>query len=788
MLLAGLAPSGDLPATEYVDAAAAAYGTVVEAGAEQAVNGLASGTIVSSGGAQSTGDGLAINTMVVSGAVIVDQGTLAYNEQRGTVSSFDGMLSGDGLLIQSGPGTLVLAGSTADFDGTAQLAGGSFVLASGSLGASATIEFLLSGQATLEIDGAAAPANLIRGFQAGDVIDLAGLAYAGNEAASVEGRTVTVTEGGTAETLNITGPLAGTLLVGSDGHGGTELTTSLLLPAVSSGQAVTAMAGQTLDAETVLSGGTVVLASGAHALDARIAGTEILSAGSDSFAVVSSGGTMIVSSGGSTYGAVIRGREQVLSGGSASGGVVSEGRFAGAGGGLSVYGGIASGTDVAFGGGLIVSSATIQSENGTSVGAILGSAVDTTVGFGGAIEIYAGGVGIGTVLLGPGGGAFPGPATEYVFAGGKAIGTTVSSGTADDVYGVAVNAAVAVGGQVFDSGTLSYSEATGTAMTFAGVLTGGGNLVQSGPGSLTLTGDLAGYTGTISISGGTLEVATPLLGATSIAFQAAASGRLQIDAQSAPAVMISGFAIGDVIDLHALAYDGFAAPAVNGSVVTVIEGGLSESLVIAGASLRTFRLSDDGSGGTNLQVACYCEGTLILTDRGECPVETLAIGDTVVTAAGQHRPVRWIGRRSYVGRFLIANPTVQPIRFRAGSLGDNLPRRDLLVSPEHAMFLDGLLVPAGCLVNGRSIAQERGLDRVDYFHVELDTHDVLLAEGAPSESFVDDDSRAMFANADEFAPQYDDPRFPATFCARRVDQGVELEAIRQRLAVFRRAA
>jgi autotransporter-associated beta strand protein len=195
-------------------------------------------------------------------------------------------------------------------------------------------------------------------------------------------------------------------------------------------------------------------------------------------------------------------------------------------------------------------------------------------------------------------------------------------------------------------------------MTFAGVLTGGGNLVQSGPGSLTLTGDLAGYTGTISISGGTLEVATPLLGATSIAFQAAASGRLQIDAQSAPAVMISGFAIGDVIDLHALAYDGFAAPAVNGSVVTVIEGGLSESLVIAGASLRTFRLSDDGSGGTNLQVACYCEGTLILTDRGECPVETLAIGDTVVTAAGQHRPVRWIGRRSYVGRFLIANPTV----------------------------------------------------------------------------------------------------------------------------------
>ena len=532
MLLAGLAPFGDLPATEYVDDAAAAYGTVVEAGAEQAVDGLASGTIVLSGGTQSTGDGLAIDTMVVSGAIIVDHGALAYTEQLGAVSSFDGTLSAAGLLIQSGPGTLVLAGSTADFDGTAQLAGGIFALASGSLGVSATIEFLLSGQATLEIEGAAAPANLIRGFQAGDAIDLTGLAYAGNEAASVEGRTVTVTEGGTAETLNITGPLAGILLAGPDGHGGTELTTSLLLPAVSSGQAVTAMTGQTLDGETVLSGGTVVLADGAYALDARIAGTEILSASSDSFAVVSSGGTMIVSSGGSTLGAVIRGREQVLPGGSASGSVVSEGRFAGAGGGLSVYGGTASGTDVAFGGGLIVSSATIQGKNGTSVGAVLGSAVDTTVAFGGAIEIYGGGVGIGTVLLGPGGTAFPGPATEYVFAGGEAIGTTVSSGTVDNVYGAAVNAAVAVGGRVSDSGTLSYSEATGTAMTFAGFLTGGGNLVQSGPGSLTLTGDLAGYTGTISISGGTLEVATPLLGATSIAFQAAASGRLQIDAQA----------------------------------------------------------------------------------------------------------------------------------------------------------------------------------------------------------------------------------------------------------------
>ena len=78
--------------------------------------------------------------------------------------------------------------------------------------------------------------------------------------------------------------------------------------------------------------------------------------------------------------------------------------------------------------------------------------------------------------------------------------------------------------------------------------------------------------------------------------------------------------------------------------------------------------------------------------------------------------------------------------------------------------------------------QERGLARVDYCHVELDSHDVLLAEGAASESYLDDNSRGMFHNASEYAALYPGAPMPGSFCAPKMDEGYQLEAIRQRLA------
>ncbi len=144
-------------------------------------------------------------------------------------------------------------------------------------------------------------------------------------------------------------------------------------------------------------------------------------------------------------------------------------------------------------------------------------------------------------------------------------------------------------------------------------------------------------------------------------------------------------------------------------------------------------------------VACFLAGTHIEAQGGGVPVEALAIGDRVMTRSGAVPPVKWIGHCTIDCRRHPRPHEVWPIRIRAGAFGDDLPVRDLLLSPEHAVFIDGVLIPIRCLVNGVTIAQEPR-DEVAYDHVELDRHDVLLAEGLPSESWLDCGNRAMSAN------------------------------------------
>jgi uncharacterized repeat protein (TIGR03803 family) len=147
-------------------------------------------------------------------------------------------------------------------------------------------------------------------------------------------------------------------------------------------------------------------------------------------------------------------------------------------------------------------------------------------------------------------------------------------------------------------------------------------------------------------------------------------------------------------------------------------------------------------------VVCYAAGTRVATPRGERPIERLRRGDLVlaggVDGEFRPRPVRWIGRRVLN---LATHPEPElaaPIRLRAGALGPGRPARDLVVSPDHCLLLDQHLLRAYRLLNGVSVVQEHP-PTVEYWHVELDRHALLLAEGVPAESYLDEGTRDFFS-------------------------------------------
>ncbi|MBC4019187.1 Hint domain-containing protein [Siccirubricoccus deserti] len=153
---------------------------------------------------------------------------------------------------------------------------------------------------------------------------------------------------------------------------------------------------------------------------------------------------------------------------------------------------------------------------------------------------------------------------------------------------------------------------------------------------------------------------------------------------------------------------------------------------------------------TEPEPICFYPGTLIRIPDGELPVEALRSGDLVLTADGKAVPVRWIGRQT-VSTLFTDKLRVLPIRVRAGALGENLPTRDLLVSPAHALLVDGVLVQAGALVNGTSVIREQDVPATfTYFHIEVAEHTLVLAEGAPAETFVDNVHRERFDNWNEY--------------------------------------
>jgi hypothetical protein len=180
---------------------------------------------------------------------------------------------------------------------------------------------------------------------------------------------------------------------------------------------------------------------------------------------------------------------------------------------------------------------------------------------------------------------------------------------------------------------------------------------------------------------------------------------------------------------------------------------------------------------------CFMPGTMIRTPDGEVAVETLNRGDLVLTADNRAEPVVWIGRQT-VSRLFSDPARVWPIRIRAGALGENVPVRDLLISPDHAILVDGMLVQAGALVNGLSITREGTVPATfTYYHVETGDHSLILAENVPAETFVDNADRLAFDNWDEHQAIYPEGKAIAEMPYPRAQSTRQLpQATRERLS------
>jgi hypothetical protein len=184
---------------------------------------------------------------------------------------------------------------------------------------------------------------------------------------------------------------------------------------------------------------------------------------------------------------------------------------------------------------------------------------------------------------------------------------------------------------------------------------------------------------------------------------------------------------------------------------------------------------NDGIAATVTPI-CFLTGTIVSTLHGTVAVEDLRIGDVVLSADGRDVAVKWIGRQTVSTRFGPAK-RLMPVRFAAGSLGKGLPTADLMVTADHGILVEDVICHAGALVNGTTITRvplaEMG-ETYTVYHIETEEHEIILANGAPAETFIDNVSRRVFDNYAEFealygdVPEMEEMDYPRAMSARQV--------------------
>jgi len=315
----------------------------------------------------------------------------------------------------------------------------------------------------------------------------------------------------------------------------------------------------------------------------------------------------------------------------------------------------------------------------------------------------------------------------------------------------------------------------------------GGTITNTGTGSAGLGGNMAGTGGTIVAASGTLDILGVVSGSHSFTINSGATLDFE-NTVSTSAATVSFANTGGVLRLsHYTSGSLNFGGTIGGLIVnTGSNNNAANALDIFGTKITSAKLSGvnnatlilEDTTGTIASIAlsgnytgayanwttlggsesavflsdtvCFAAGTRIRTDRGEVAVEALTPGDQVITQEGEAlvaQPVKWIGTRKVDLKKHPRPASLAPVRIGRHAFADNLPSRDLVVSPPHALFIDGRLIPARLLVNGATIVQDRAIETITYYHVELDRHAILFAEGLPTESYLDTGNRGFFANS-----------------------------------------
>ncbi len=247
----------------------------------------------------------------------------------------------------------------------------------------------------------------------------------------------------------------------------------------------------------------------------------------------------------------------------------------------------------------------------------------------------------------------------------------------------------------------------------------------------------------------------------------------------------------------------FVATGTGANFVTTVTSGQVGTVINATTSTEfsAIKFSPAGAGGAafltidslTATIVCYLEDTGIATPAGNVAVQDLRPGDKVLTAGGAETTVKWVGVQPVDTR--IAHPAkVNPICISAGAIAQNIPERDLFVSPDHAIEIAGMLYNASALVNGKTIYKvaKMPLEGFTYYHVETDAHELIMAEGCPAESYLDMPDRSGFVNGAERAgaPMIEEMPLSRITASRLVPQEVQdqLAARAEALSPSERAA